>query len=212
MSLLKSDLFRSIRFPILFIFFLFLIKFIEVITDQSWYHYGVFPRTITGLKGILFAPLLHSDFNHLLSNSVSLLVLLSSIFYFYKAVAFRIFAISYLLVGLWVWILGRESYHIGASGLVYAFFGFLVFSGILRKQRSLLTISLLTIFLYGSLVWGILPNDSHISWESHLFGFFTGLIIAYWYKDLSSKNDFENEILNDDTVYKRDYWNDLIEK
>ena len=212
MSLFKLEIFRSVRFPIIFIILICLVKIIEISTNHNWYRYGIFPRELEGLKGILFAPLLHSDFQHLASNSVSLLVLLSAIFFFYKEVAFRIFAISYLSVGIWVWVLGRDSYHIGASGLVYAFFGFLVFSGILRKQRALLTISLLTIFLYGSLVWGVFPSDSHISWESHLFGFFTGLAIAYWYKDLSSEYDPKNKILTDDADYKRDFWNDLIEK
>lgn len=212
MALTKNHFRASIRFPIIFIILIWLIKVLEISLDQNWASFGIYPRHLTGILGILLAPLLHGDIQHLLSNTFPLLVLFASIFYFYNKIAWKVFLVSYLFVGIWVWVLARENYHIGASGLIYSFFGFLVFSGILRKQRALLTISLITIFLYGSIIWGIFPQGMHISWEGHLFGLFTGIAIAYYYKDIAVNVGNKNDRISEDQEYTRDFWNDVIEK
>jgi len=207
---LRNPLISSFKLPIVFLILLWVLKLSEIGLNQNWSSWGIYPRHFIGLRGIFFSPLLHGSIQHLLSNTLPLLVLLTSIFYFYKKVAWKIFISSYLFVGVWVWILGRESYHIGASGLVYSFFAFLVFSGILRKQRKLLAISLITLFLYGSTIWGIFPQALHVSWESHLLGFFTGVLLAYYFKD--EESSLEQTKINDDPEYSRDFWNDVIEK
>lgn len=187
-------------FPLLFLCLLWFVKFYEVITNTELYHYGIYPRTSKGLLGILTGPLLHSGYEHLWANSVSLFVLGCILFYFYKNISIQIFFWIYLTTGIWVWVAARSSYHIGASGIVYGLESFLFFSGVFRKNKSLMALSLLVVFLYGSSVWGILPIQKHISWESHALGALAGLIIAYSFKKEGPSNpdydlgeDEENE-------------------
>jgi membrane associated rhomboid family serine protease len=144
--------------------------------------YGVYPRTVSGLKGILFSPFLHGDFTHLFNNSIPLLVLGTLLFYFYRKISWEVATIIWLVSGLWLWIIGRPSYHIGASSFVYGLAAFLFFSGLIRRNASLLTISLLVVFLYGSLIWGIFPIEEHISWEGHLSGAIAGTVVAWFYR------------------------------
>ena len=144
---------------------------------------GIRPRQLEGLAGIITAPLIHADkYDHLLSNTLPLLIVGTGLIYFYREIAFRVIALIYLFTGFWVWIAGRPYSHIGASGLVYGFVCFLFFSGIFRRDRRLLAISMLVTFLYGSLVWGILPVDQSISWESHLFGSIAGILCAIYFR------------------------------
>jgi membrane associated rhomboid family serine protease len=178
----KKKFYHSLVFPAFFLFLIWFIRFTEVGMEMSLVRYGVFPQKWYGLIGILTAPLIHADIKHLVDNSVPLFVLSLAIFYFYREIAYRIFFIVYLVSGFLVWIVGREAYHIGASGLIYGFAAFVFFSGVLRKNINLLAISLLVIFLYGSMIWGILPYDYQISWESHLMGAITGTALAVVYR------------------------------
>lgn len=150
--------------------------------DFSLVGLGIFPRTTRGLIGILTSPLIHSNYDHLLSNSLPLLVVGTGLIYFYHEIAFRVIMLITLFTGFWVWIAARPDPHIGASGLIYGFVCFLFFSGIFRKDRRLLAISMLVTFLYGGMVWGILPVDQTISWESHLFGSIAGLLCAIYFR------------------------------
>ena len=172
----------SLAFPFAFCLLLVLIAFIENEGGWDFSIYGILPRDIKGLRGIVFAPLIHGNFNHLFNNIIPLLILGWALFYFYSKLALRLFVWSYLLAGLYTWISARYSYHIGASGLVYALFGFLFISGFLRKINGLIALSFLTAFLYGSLIWGILPWDQAISWEGHFWGLFIGIILAFFYR------------------------------
>lgn len=178
----KKKIFRSIFYPALFVAFLWGVKFLEVIYKTDFTRFGLYPRALSGLIGILTCPLIHGSYNHLFSNSIPLLVLGAMIFYFYRVIAFSIFFWVYLMSGIWLWAAGREAYHVGASGLVYGFASFLFFSGIFRKDRSLMVLSLLVVFLYGSLVWGVFPIYPQISWESHLLGSLAGIITAFYYR------------------------------
>ncbi len=144
--------------------------------------WGIFPRSWSGLAGIFIAPLVHGGLDHLLSNSIPLLLLSGGIFYFYPKLAWRVFLLSYVLPGMYVWIAARPSYHIGASGVVYALAFFLVFSGIFRKNIISLTLSMAVIVLYGGIVWGILPMDPGVSWESHLYGAIVGIVLAFYFR------------------------------
>ncbi len=146
------------------------------------YEYGVFPRRPSGLVGVFASPLLHGSLTHLSNNTFPILALGAGLYYFYPKIAFKVFAISWLSSGLAVWLIGRESFHIGASGLIYALAGFIFLSGILRRLPNLLALSLLVVFLYGSLVWGVFPVQENISWEGHLAGAFSGFALAIAYR------------------------------
>ncbi len=195
-----SKLFFSILYPTLFVIIIWGIKLFEVAEHVNLSWYGLYPRTTHGLVGIITSPLLHADFPHLISNTFPLLVLGPIIFYFYRSIALNVFFWVYLMTGIWVWAAGRDSYHIGASGIIYGFITFLFFSGVFRKDSRLLALSLFVTFLYGGAVWGVLPFQNGISWESHMLGSLAGLITAYNFRkegppprkyDLG--NDEENE-------------------
>jgi membrane associated rhomboid family serine protease len=179
----RKKFYHALIFPCFFLFLLWFVKFIEFGLQADFAHLGIYPGEWKGLTGIITAPLIHADIKHLIDNSVPVVVLSVAIFYFYREISYKIFFIIYFVTGFLVWIAGREAYHIGASGLIYGFAAFLFLSGILRKNTNLLAISLLVIFLYGSLIWGILPYDYTISWESHLMGGLTGFVMAIIYKN-----------------------------
>jgi len=169
--------------PALFILVLFVVEWIEYTYGMRFAKYGVLPRTLEGLKGVLLSPLIHSDWKHLTNNALPLFVLTATLGFFYKGIAKEVFLWSWLMSGLWLWAIGRPSFHIGASGLLYALASFLFFSGFIRKHTKLMSISMFVVFLYGGMVWGIFPMKKHISWEGHLAGALAGLILAYWFKD-----------------------------
>ncbi len=146
--------------------------------------FGVIPLSWEGLVGIIASPLLHGDLKHLMSNSIPLLALGAGLYYFYPKIATRVVIIAWISSGIALWIIGRPSIHIGASGLVYALAGFIFLSGLLRKQPNLLALSLLVIFLYGGLFWGLLPVEEKISWEAHLTGLSSGFALAINYRHL----------------------------
>jgi membrane associated rhomboid family serine protease len=164
---------------------MWLVKIIEALFGLDLSNLGIYPLTKRGLPGIIFSPFIHADFTHLFNNTLPLFFLSVALFYFYSEVAFRVFFSTYFLTGLLVWLGGREAWHIGASGLVYGLASFLFFSGIIRRYFRLIALSLLIVFLYGSMVWGIFPGvyKQNISWESHMLGFISGAILAVWYKN-----------------------------
>ena len=131
----KNRILSSFFYSGCFVLLLWLIQFLQWVIDKDLTVYGVFPKKASGLIGILTAPLIHADFSHLISNSITLFLLLFGILYFYRSSAVKVFFIIYLMDGLLVWLFARESYHIGASGLVYGFAGFLFFSGLFRKDK-----------------------------------------------------------------------------
>lgn len=178
----KKKLFQSILFPSLFVIIIWLVKITEIALETDFVYLGLYPLKWSGLIGILTAPLIHADLRHLFDNSIPVFLLSTALFYFYRPVAFRVFFLTWIITGVLVWIGGRSSYHIGASGLIYSFASFLFFSGIIRNSINLMAISLLVVFMYGGLVWGILPYDYKISWESHMFGALTGLGLALVYR------------------------------
>ena len=178
----QNKLFAQLFFPAIFILSLWIIKIFEITTDTSFSTYGIYPRKLDGLVGIFFYPLIHGDINHLINNSTALIVLMVGVFHFYRPVSYKIFFWTYLLSGIWVWLSARPSYHIGASGLIYGFASFIFLSGIIRQNTNLLALSMLVIFLYGSMVWGIFPIRPGMSWEGHLWGSVAGIILAIYYR------------------------------
>ena len=178
----KKKFWFSLIFPVAFLLSLWLVWFVEITLDLDFSTFGIFPRKLSGLKGIIFSPFVHADIKHLFNNSIPLLVLTSAIFYFYSNLAFRIFFLTWIMVGIWVWFGGREAYHIGASGLIYGFAAFLFISGIIRNYIPLMAISMLVVFVYGSMIWGIFPIEPQISYESHMLGAIAGLVLAFHYR------------------------------
>lgn len=147
------------------------------------YQYGVYPNRIKGLRGIVFSPFIHGGLRHLYNNSVALLALLVMLQYFYKNLVWKVLFWGILLSGLGTWLLGRENYHIGASGLIYVLVSFMFFKGLLSKYYRLVALSLLIVVFYGSMVWYMFPDaEEGISWEGHLSGFLTGLVLTLFLK------------------------------
>ena len=178
----KNELINAAALPILFTIILWVIEIGAEMSGVRMIKLGIHPHSVEGLLGILTAPLIHADIDHLLSNTAPLLLVGTGMIYFYKELAYKVFILVWLMSGSWVWLFAREEYHIGASGLIYGFVFFLFFSGIFRKDTRLLAVSLLVTFLYGSLVWGILPINQYISWEGHLFGSLAGILCAFYYR------------------------------
>jgi membrane associated rhomboid family serine protease len=176
---------------------LWLIKLVEYEYGLDFSSWGVLPGNLTGLRGILFSPLIHADFSHLAANSLPLLVLTFSLFFFYRKSPYTVFVLIYLFSGVFVWIGGREALHIGASGIIYGLAAFLFLSGVLSHHTGLLTISLIVALLYGGLFWGIFPAKPEISWEAHLWGAISGFVLAFLYRNKTPDNP-DNEYVDAD--------------
>lgn len=166
---------------ILFVGLLWLISLLSFLTDANLVWLGILPRSFFGLIGILTAPLIHEGLVHLLSNSFPLVLLSGFILYMNRPVAPRVLLLVYLLSGLLTWFIGRQNYHIGASGVVYGMAGYLLFNGFLRHNRAAMAISLAVLFLYSGLFYGLFPTDERISWEGHIAGIVSGLVAAVVY-------------------------------
>lgn len=188
--------------PFVFVAILWGVKIFEITNNINFVKYGVYPQKLENFTGIFTSAFIHADWNHLINNSLPLLVLGSAIFYFYKEVAWKVYIWIWLMSGAWLWVMARPSYHIGASTLVYGFAAFVFVSGIIRKYYKLLALTLLVTFLYGGMVWGIFPIDYQISWEGHLYGTIAGVILAFYYRNLGpQKPKFEWE----EEGYEEDY-------
>jgi membrane associated rhomboid family serine protease len=192
----KKLILKRIFIPLIFPAILWVIHLFSYLLELNLAGMGVLPRKVEGLLGIVSSPLIHANFSHLISNTFPLIILGWIIFYFYPKVAFSLFAFVYFFTGLLVWLFARQVYHIGASGIVYGFVSFLFFSGIFRKDNTSISLALIVTFLYGGIVWGVLPGWKGISWESHLFGAITGLTAAYLFRRIDppkKKYDWEDE-------------------
>ncbi len=184
---------KSLQFPILIVSLFWLIKLTEIQLGIDLYQLGIYPNTLKGLPGILFSPFLHGNLQHLTSNSPTFLILCASILYFYPRIAFRVILILYIFTGVGVWLLARpNAYHIGASGVIYGFASFLFFSGIFRKDARTLAISMLVALFYGSMLYGVFPQQAGVSWESHLIGVVAGGNFAFYFRNAKRKEDEVN--------------------
>jgi len=194
----KKRFIYSLVFPGFILLLIWAVKFFEISMELSFVHGGVYPRRWSGLQGILFSPLIHGDWKHLINNSMPVFLLSLALFYFYRDIAYKIWLLIYFIGGILLWGVGRDAYHIGASGLIYGLAAFLFLSGLIRKVRSLTAISLLVVFWYGSMVWGLLPFDFDVSFEAHITGAVSGVVLAIVYRDQGpepekSKLDDEEE-------------------
>ena len=153
--------------------------------DWDFHTAGIFPRRISTIWGVFTLIFVHVDLSHLANNVISFVLLGSFLYFFYKQIATRVLFISYTASGLLLWLIGRDSWHVGASGLIYSIAFFLFFSGIIRKHVPLIALSLVVAFIYGNMVWHVFPWQMHdpISWEGHLAGGITGFILSIYYRN-----------------------------
>lgn len=203
---------QTFIFPTFILLLIAIVKTLELKTGSSWGHLGVYPKTIDGLKGIILSPFIHGSIKHLFNNIVPLFFLLSAMIHFYDKLAYTIYICIHIGCGIILWFIGREVFHIGASGIVYGLASFMFFSGILRKNTQLLAFSLLITFLYGSMVWGIFPETvkKGVSWEAHLSGAIIGLILAICFiKKGPQRKQYEWEDEDEDET---SYIYDIVDK
>jgi membrane associated rhomboid family serine protease len=207
---------ESFLTPFYFIIFLWLIHFFQAWFDWDLGYWGIYPRASFGLRGILFAPLLHSDWGHLASNSVPFLVLATMIIYFYPKVALRAFWILYFASGIAVWLLARsEVFHIGLSYVVYGLVSFVFWTGVFRRSLRSVVLALIVTVLYSGMVAGILPTPEivqrNISWESHLLGGIMGILVAFYFKgEMEEDEKATPSVSNEEMRYYFD--RDIFEK
>jgi membrane associated rhomboid family serine protease len=172
-----------IALPFLSVLVLWIVFWAEIRFHLNLEAYGIYPRTVVGLRGILFSPFIHGSLEHLYNNSIPLLILIAALRFFYREQTYAVLGFGLLITGAITWVIGRESYHIGASGLVYLLVSFIFFKGMRTKYYRLVALSLVVIMVYGSLIWYIFPHvEEGISWEGHLAGLMTGFAFAITFK------------------------------
>lgn len=182
------------QFSYVILIFIWSVYIYEYKTNSNLNSFGVYPGSIAGLRGVLFAPMIHNSISHLVNNTIAFFILFNLLNSFYNTLSKSIFFFVYIFSGLLTWILGQNGYHIGLSGVIYGIFGFLIASGLIRKNYKLLAISFAVIFWYGSMFWYVFPIEEGISWEGHLSGLFVGVIWALIYrKDGPSPIEYEFE-------------------
>ena len=151
----------------------------EILWRGELTNHGIVPRRIHGLAGILWAPFLHTSFKLLLANTVPLLVL-GGILAVRSKAEFRLMTLAGILLGgCLTWLFGRTAVHVGASGLVYCFFGYLAALAIFERKFASFFVSAFCVFAYGGVLKGVLPTASPVSWEGHLAGLLTGITLAW---------------------------------
>ena len=178
---------RGIVYPLSFVLLIWLVYWFELRFGFRFNDMGIYPRTFSGLRGILFSPFIHGSLEHLCHNSTPLLILSTALFYFYRALAWRVLVLGLLFSGFLTWLIGSPAFHIGASGLIYVLMSFMLFKGILSKNHHLTALSLLVVFLYGSMLWYVFPVKENMSWEGHLSGLLVGLVFAFVFRTAIAK-------------------------
>ena len=208
----RAHLLRSFIVPVAFIAICWIVKGIEVIFHLDFSFLGIKPLQVDGIPGIFLFHFLHGSWSHLYANTLPIIVLGACLYYFYKPIATKIWLLLMFSSGLLTWCGARGGVHIGASALIYGLAYFLMISGFIRRNRNLIIVSLLVVFLYGSLIWGIYPKyaiENHISWEGHLAGLIMGVALAIVYRNEGPQREDENDNENDNDNENEDddrYW------
>lgn len=204
------NIIRAVKVPIYLVGLFWFIHILKLSLNWDLDQYGVLAREISGISGIFISPLIHGSFEHLLSNSVPFLILCFLIFLVYPRIAYQSLLLIYVLTGLAVWSFARGNViHIGASGVIYGMVSFVFWMGIFRRNVKSIILALIVSFLYSGYFLGVLPNQRGISWESHLFGGFVGILVAFILKDTIEKDkvvewddETQNNFLDADTFTK----------
>ena len=178
----RRKFFGALVIPLLIAAVMWVVKIIELSFGIDLGRWGLRPQAWSGLVGILTMPFLHGSWDHLITNTVPVIVLGTALYYCYPTLAHRVMLFGYLGSGLLTWCLGNPgSIHVGASALIYSLNLFLIVSGFIRGNRQLIVIALIMVFLYGSFIWGMIPAlavPQNISWEGHLSGAIIGVALA----------------------------------
>ncbi|MEZ4825629.1 MAG: rhomboid family intramembrane serine protease [Bacteroidia bacterium] len=201
---------RQLWLPSTLVAVMWLVFGAESLFDYDLSQWGILPRRMSGLPGILISPFLHGSFEHLGSNTLPIFFLTLGLFVSYRKIAWQVFITSWVGTGIFVWIAARSSYHIGASGVIYALIFFLFFSGVFRKEVQAIGIALIVALFYGGAIWGIFPGQPGVSWESHAFGALTGTVIAFFFRKSGperKKYEWEDETDEEDPSDAVQPWN-----
>lgn len=186
---------------------LWLVKIVESVTGLDTVEYGIYPGKLSGLVGILTAPFIHGSPAHLVANTLPIVILGTTLLYGYPKSARIVIPVLFLGTGLGVWLFGRESYHVGASGLSFGMMFFVFTIGVLRWDRRAIGLALVAFFLYGGMIWGVFPGDPRVSYESHLSGAITGVVLAFLLRRLdppppAKRYSWEEEANEPTTVHR----------
>lgn len=198
----KSHALPSFLIGISLVLIMWMSLFADKMLSVKFYEFGILPKTLSGLKGIVFSPLIHDnkDYSHIINNSIPTLILTFILHQRFTKIFWKVFFLSWILCGLLVWVFAENtnSFHIGMSGLIYAFASFIFTIGVIIKYLPYQALSLFIVFVYGSLIWGIFPSPLPISWEGHLSGLLTGIILAILYrKKVPQRPKYSYEIEKD---------------
>ncbi|MCG6866087.1 MAG: rhomboid family intramembrane serine protease [Thiogranum sp.] len=174
---------RSFAASLGFTAVLWLIELVELGLHLDFTRYGVYPRTLHGFSGILLAPLIHGSLAHVFSNTLPIIILGTALLYGYPRAARLVLPVLYFGTGIGVWLFGRSAWHIGASGLIFGMMFFVATIGVLRWDTRSIALAMVVFLLYGGMVWGVLPGDPSVSFESHLAGALLGVALAVWLKN-----------------------------
>jgi len=213
MSIEKKKFIFALIVPASLLVVMWTVKLIEYGFNVGFVNLGTYPLDLKGLQGIVLMPFIHGSWDHIIANTAPFFVLATALFYFYRSISFRVLIGIWILSGIWVWFGGRPSWHIGASGLIYGLSSFLFVSGMIRSDSRLAALALVVIFLYGSLIWGIFPDffpkEKNVSWEGHLGGAISGVILAIYYRNSGPRRkqyswELEEDI--DDVDDENAYW------
>lgn len=186
---------------LLFVFVMWFVYWLEVKFSFRFTDNGIRPEKLDGLQGVFFGPFIHGSLKHLWSNTLPCLILLTALNFFYKSSSLKVLIYGAIITGMLTWLIGRPSYHIGASGIVYMLAAFLFFKGLLTGHYKMLSLSFLVAFFYGSLVWYVLPIEKGVSWEGHLSGAIAGILLAILIRNElpeKKKYDWELDMYNED--------------
>jgi len=205
----RRRLARALRLSLFFVLGLWAIWTIEQILGLNLAVFGILPRSLSGLIGIPLAPFIHDSLRHIVSNTAPAFVLGTALLYAYPRASRLALPIIYVGSGLAVWLFARGNVHIGASGVVHGMMFFLFIIGILRRDRLSIAVAMMVLFLYGSMIWGIVPGAPDISWESHLAGAVLGAVTAYLFSNLDAaraekRYDWEEEDEGEAEIYIMD--------
>jgi membrane associated rhomboid family serine protease len=217
----KERFLAAIRLPIYFLIFIWAVHFYQELTGLGLGVLGILPRSFLGLRGLVFAPLLHADFKHIISNSLPFLAMSTLLIYFYNRIALRAFFMIYFLSGLVIWMFSENEgrFVIGLSYVVYGLVSLVFWLGVFRRSPRAIILSLIVLLFYSGMFAGILPTqevlDKHISWEGHLFGAIIGIFAAYYYKDELEIEEMEhtNKVANHEAktyYFERDVFEQTI--
>jgi len=210
----KKRLTYSLIIPLFFAFLMFAVRMTETLENEHWYFLGIRPLKFEGLLGIITMPFIHADWKHLWNNLLPFIVLSVGVFYFYRPIGYKVFFTIYFSASGLLWFAARDSWHVGASGLIYGLAAFLFVSGIFRRYIPLIAIALLVVFLYGGLIWGLFPWHQFVtySWEGHFWGTFAGIVSAFIYRKEGPQRPVVEDIVDDEEDCENPYWKVAVEE